>query len=310
MQTKILVTGGTGMVGRHLKDLGLQAIYANSRMCDLTDSTQTKEFFSNIRPNIVVHLAAKVGGIMDNIKNPVGFFEDNILINTNVVKYAKEYGCTRFIGVLSTCIYPDKLDDSLYPLKEDTLHIGPPTATNFSYGYAKRCLAVQVDCYRKQFGSIYSNIIPCNLYSEYDHFEGDKAHFVTSLIKKIHQAKITNNTAIQLFGTGMPLRQFMYAEDLARAIINYIYEGTYADLNIATNEVYTIKQIAEIALEACDAKHLTINWDKSKPDGQFRKDVSDALFKKHFPNFKYTTLKDGIKKTYDNYSHGLATKRI
>lgn len=310
MQTKILVTGGTGMVGRHLKDLGLQAIYASSKMCDLTDSSQVKEFFEATRPNIVVHLAAKVGGIMDNIKNPVGFFEDNVLINTNVVKYAKQYGCTRFIGILSTCIYPDKLDDSLYPLKEETLHIGPPTQTNFSYGYAKRCLAVQLECYRKQHLSFYSSIIPCNLYSEYDHFEGDKSHFVTSLIRKIYEAKTINAPSIQLFGTGTPLRQFMYAEDLARAIIDYIYKGIYADLNVATDEVYTIKQIAEIALDACDAKHLTINWDISKPDGQYRKDVSDALFKKHLPGFKYTTLKDGIKKTYDNYSHGLAIKRI
>ena len=148
------------------------------------------------------------------------------------------------------------------------------------------------------------------MYSEHDHFEGDKAHFVTSLIRKIHEAKTNNVSSIQLFGTGTPLRQFMYAKDLAQAIINYIYSGCYADLNIATNEVYSIKQIAEIALDACDAKHLTINWDTNKPDGQYRKDVSDSLFKKHFPDFKYTSLKDGIKKTYDNYSYELAAKRI
>ena len=307
MQTKILVTGGSGMVGKHLKQLNLWGTYADSKMCDFTNSAQTDEFFSYLRPKIVVHLAAKVGGIMDNVKNPVGFFEDNVLINTNVVKSAYKYGCTRFIGVLSTCIYPDRLDDTLYPLSENALHVGPPTETNLSYGYAKRCLGVQLDSYKKQYNISYSYVIPCNLYSEYDHFEGDKAHFVTSLVRKIALAKKNNLDSIELFGTGNPLRQFMYAEDLAKAIIAYINSGLYANINIATNEVYSIKQIAEIALEACDVKHIKINWNTSKPDGQYRKDVSDKAFKSFFPDFEYTALKDGIKKTYDNYSHALAT---
>jgi GDP-L-fucose synthase len=310
MQTKILVTGGTGMVGQHLKDLGLSAIYAGSKQADLTNYDKVDELFEFIRPTTVIHLAAKVGGIMDNIKNPIGFYEDNIYINTNVVKCAYKYGCTRFIGILSTCIYPDNLDSTLYPLTENRLHEGPPTITNFSYGYAKRCLDVQLKCYQKQHGVHYSSLIPCNLYSEYDHFEGDKAHFVTSLIRKIALAKIENKDYIELFGTGKPLRQFMYAEDFAKAIIQYVKSNYNADLNIATPEVFTIKQIAEIALEACNATHLKIKWDNSKPDGQYRKDVSDNNFKQLFPSFKYTLLKDGIKKTFDNYFHGLASKRI
>ena len=310
MQTKILVTGGTGMVGKHLKELGFNAIYAGSKQANLKNYEETDELFNFIRPTVVIHLAAKVGGIMDNIKNPIGFYEDNIDINTNVVKCAYKYGCTRFIGVLSTCIYPDNLDSRFYPLKEDKIHEGPPTITNFSYGYAKRCLDVHLKCYRKQHDLHYSSLIPCNLYSEYDHFEGDKAHFVTSLVRKIALAKINKESSIELFGTGQPLRQFMYAEDFAKAIIQYVESGCYADLNVATPEIFSIKQIAEIALEACEATDLTINWNTSKPDGQYRKDVTDSKFKQFFPDFKYTLLKDGIKKTFDNYFHGLASKRI
>jgi GDP-L-fucose synthase len=210
--------------------------------------------------------------------------------------------------VLSTCIYPDNLNPDCYPLTEDKIHDGPPTITNFSYGYAKRCLDVHLKCYQKQHNLQYNSLIPCNLYSEYDHFEGDKAHFVTSLVRKIALAKINKKDSIELYGTGKPLRQFMHAEDFARAIIQYTKGEYYADLNIATPEVYTIKQIAEIALEACDATSLKINWDRSKPDGQHRKDVTDNKFKQFFPHFKYTTLKDGIKRTFDNYYHGMVIK--
>lgn len=307
MQTKILVTGGTGMVGKHLKELGLNATYAGSKMCDFTKSEETDQFFNYLRPNVVIHLAAKVGGILDNISKPVEFLEDNILINTHVTKYAYKYGCRRFIGILSTCIYPDKLSDDNYPLTEDKLHAGPPPPSNFSYGLAKRCLDAHLDSYTKQYQCFYSSLIPCNLYSEYDHFEGNKAHFLTSLIRKIAHAKFNKEESINLLGTGKPLRQFIHAEDLAKAIILYLNEGHYCTLNIATPEVYSIKEFAEIALEACNATHLKINWDNSKPDGQYRKDASDFKFKKLFPDFKYMPVKDGIKRVYDNYSHGLAT---
>lgn len=312
MQTKILITGGSGTVGKHLLDLGLEnSYYVSSKTCDLTNLEATKEMFSALRPTVVIHLAAKVGGIMDNIKNPVGFFEDNISINTNVVRCAHMFNCHRLIGVLSTCIYPDTLSKDRYPLVESDLHEGPPTSANFSYGYAKRCLDVHIKSYQKQYGRQYSSLIPCNLYSEYDKFSGDKAHYVTSLIRKIVDAKINNRDSIELFGTGQPLRQFMHAEDLARAIKIYLGSGDYSDLNIATPEVYSIRQIAEIALEACDAQNLKINWDTSKPDGQYRKDVSDAKFIKRFPDFKYTTLRDGIKRVYSNYFHDqLAAKRF
>jgi GDP-L-fucose synthase len=296
---KILVTGGSSMVGKHLQKILPQAIYLVSKDCDLTNALHTQKIFSEIKPDIVIHLAAKVGGIMDNIKNPVNFFEQNIYMNTNVLKCSYENNVSKFIGILSTCIYPDRLQEDEYPINEDKLHNGPPTPTNFAYGYAKRCLAVQIDAYNQQFNTKYSYLIPCNLYSQYDHFEGDKAHFLSSLINKIIIAKKTNQKSINLFGSGTPLRQFMYAEDLAKAIKLTIDEENFFSYNVATPENKSILEIAQIALKACDAEDLILNFDRSKPDGQFRKDASYKKFLDKYSNFQYTSLFEGIKKIYN-----------
>ena len=227
-----LVTGGSSMVAKHLKKYLPDATYLTSKECNLENFQETLSMFKDVRPTKVIHLAAKVGGILDNIKNPVDFFEKNILINTNALKATYLTGCENFLGILSTCIYPDKLNESQYPIKENLLHSGPPTPTNFSYGYAKRCLSVQMEAYNAQYKTQYRSLIPCNLYPEHDHFEGDKAHFVSSLIKKIHFAKLSNSKTIDLFGSGKPLRQFMYADDLARAI-SICSENKYAfNLNV------------------------------------------------------------------------------
>lgn len=293
---KILVTGGSSMVGRHLQKYIPEAKYLSSKDCDLKDPEAVKILFNDFKPNLIIHLAAKVGGIMDNINNPANFFDDNILINTNVVKYAHESGCKNLISILSTCIYPDHCES--YPLREEDLHIGPPTKTNFAYGYAKRAMSVQIDAYNKQYNTNYSCIIPCNLYSEYDHFDGDKAHFVSSLINKIHDAKLNNKKQITLFGSGSVFRQFMYADDLAKAISLVAFEISPFTYNVCSPENKTIKEIAEIAIKCLDADGLEIDWDTDKPDGQIRKDASSQTFIENYPNFKFTSLEKGIRKTY------------
>ncbi len=307
MQTNILITGGTSMVGKHLKKMLPDAIYIGSKDYDLRNPIEVEKMYMYYRPHTVIHLAAKVGGIMDNISNPVGFFEDNILINTNTIQYAYKYNVQRFIGILSTCIYPDVLPEECYPLTEIKLHDGPPTQTNFAYGYAKRCLAVQIDAYNKQYGTKYNYLIPTNLYSEVDHFEGNKSHFVSSLIHKITTAKLQGKDHITLFGTGAPLRQFMYGEDLAKAIHLCIINNITQSFNVCNNENFSIKTIAHIALEACNANNLQIKWDTTKPDGQFRKDASNEKFKQLFPDFVFTSLKDGIRLTYDYYHKKMAS---
>ena len=189
---KILVTGGSGMVGKSLKKILPEATYLSSKECDLKNEEEVKSLMNNNEFDTVIHLAAKVGGIIDNINKPDDYFVDNIQMNTNIVKWSRITGVKRFIGILSTCIYPDKVIS--YPMTEDMLHQGPPTPTNFSYGYAKRCLAVQIDACNKQYGTKYQYLTPCNLYGENDKF-GDNSHFIAVLVKKIiKMEKDGNNT--------------------------------------------------------------------------------------------------------------------
>lgn len=294
---KVLVTGGSGQVGKFLQEIMPDAIYLSSKDCDLRDYSQTLSLFKKVKPDVVIHLAARVGGIMDNIKFPADYFDDNISMNTNTLRAAKESGCKKMIAMLSTCVYPDKVKK--YPLKEKDLFNGKPNENNFSYAITKRALACQINAYNKQHNTKYSYLIPCNLYSEKTNFDEGTAHFVNALINKIHMAKVTKKDSILLFGDGTPLRQFMYAGDLARVISVCVLEDIYENMNIATPENLTIRKIAEIALKACDAEHLKINFDTTKTNGQHRKDVSIEEMNKHIPDFVFTSLSEGIKKTYN-----------
>lgn len=292
---KVLCTGGSGMVGKSLQKIMPNAIYISSKDYNLTDSESVWKMLHKTGPDAIVHLAAKVGGIIDNINKPAEYFIDNVLMNTMLMDYAYNKGIDRFIGILSTCIYPDAVDS--YPMIETDLHKGPPTPTNFSYGYAKRCLAVQTDAYNKQYNTKYQYLIPCNLYGEHDKY-GDNSHFIAALIKKIHLAKKNGDDKIVLFGTGTPLRQFMHSDDLAKVIKRCLEEDIYENMNVATEQNLSIKEMAEIALKACDATDLTIQFDDNYPDGQFRKDVSIERLKNAIPDFQAIGLEDGIRKTY------------
>ena len=235
--SKILVTGGSGLVGKHLQKILPNAFYLSSKDCDLTNITQVKWLISSYQPDIVVHLA--------------------------------------------------------------DLFIGPPPPSNFSYGYAKRCLAVQIDAYNKQFGTKYNYLIPCNLYGDYDNLHNDsKMHFITALLNKIKNAK---DNKLNLLGTGKPLRQFMYASDLADIIKLVISNDITENFNVAPDFNYSINEMAKIALEVTE-KDYEIIYDRPDLDGQFRKDVSSKKLLKIFPDFTFTGLKEGLKQVYDKIS--------
>ena len=247
-------------------------------------------------PEHLIHLAAKVGGIQDNISKPAEYFDNNVLINTHILRASKQFKVKRFTGILSTCIYPDVVEK--YPMKEKDMFLGPPTKSNFSYGYAKRSLAVQIDAYNKQYGTKYNYLIPCNLYSEHDNFNNEsKMHFMTALLKKIKSSKETLN----LLGTGKPLRQFMYAGDLAKIIKGVIENKITDSFNVAPSENLSIDEMANISLNILN-KNLKIKYSKPELDGQFRKDVSNKKLRNIFPDFKFTDLKTGIKQVYDKIS--------
>jgi len=218
-------------------------------------------------------------------------------MNTNILKVCKEYNVKRFVGILSTCIYPNTVEN--YPMSEEDLFIGPPPPTNFSYAFAKRCLAVQIDAYNKQFGTKYNYLIPCNLYGDYDNLHDEsKMHFITALLNKIKNAK---GKQLNLLGTGKPLRQFMYAGDLARIIKQVIDKDVTESFNVAPDFNYSINEMAEVALEVTENDYKIV-YDKPELDGQYRKDVSNKKLLGIFPNFKFTQLKTGLKNVYDKIS--------
>lgn len=296
---KIVVTGGSGMVGKSLKKYLTDAIFLSSKDYDLTVEDEVDNMFFDLRPDVVIHLSAKVGGIMDNINKPYEYFTQNVLMNTLLVDRSILYGVKRFIGILSTCAYPDMVDS--YPMTESQLHIGPPSPTNLSYGYAKRAMAVQIDACNAQFGLKYQYLLPCNLYGENDNFS-ESGHFVASLLRKIIDLKNTGSKKLTLFGSGSPLRQFMYSDDLANVIYTCLTNEIYENMNVATKENLTIRQIAEMALNVLGLNDVEIVFDTSKPDGQYRKDVSVDLLYKHIPEFNPVSFEKGIKLVYDKIS--------
>ena len=296
--SEILVTGGTGLVGKYLKQILPNADYVSSTDYNLLDMFEVKKMFSDLKPKKVVHLAARVGGVHHNIEEPVKYFEENILMNTLVLKESYLNNVKNFFGILSSCIYPDEIKE--YPIKESELLNGAPHKDLFSYSYAKRCMAIHIDMYNKKFKTKYNYLIPCNLYGEFDKFDEIQGHFVGALIQKIISAKKNKEKFIKLFGDGTPYRQFMHAKDLARIIKIVIEKNIFEHFNVATDENYTIKKISEIALEACDAKDLKIKFDKTKPNGQLRKDIEISKMRNLLPDFKPILLKDGIKEIYKN----------
>jgi GDP-L-fucose synthase len=300
---RVLVTGGNGLVGKYLQKIMPNAVYVGSKDYDLTSQREAYLLIAQERPDWVIHLAAKVGGIIDNKKLPCTYYEQNILMNTNILMACRELDVRRFTGVLSTCAYPDSIVShdyvmqDIYPLSEDLLHDGPPSETNFGYGIAKRALATQIEMSNKQYGTEYNYVIPCNMYGFYDNYHPERSHYVAALIRKIFYAK----DSIELFGTGAPLRQFMYAGDFAFILSEIVRRDITESFNVATPEVKTIKEIAEIAIKAT-GKELTIAFNKSYPDGQYRKDVAIDKFNEFFRKYQFASLEMGIKETYDYYS--------
>ena len=292
----ILVTGGSGLIGTYLKEILPEATYVSSKDFNLINQEEVSLMFKKIKPTTVIHLAALVGGIHHNIQEPVKYFEENILMNTFMLRESFKNNVKHFTGILSSCIYPDEINE--FPIKEDKLLIGAPHKDLFSYSYAKRCMAIQIDMYNKKHETKYNYLIPCNLYGEFDKFDSIKGHFVGALIEKLINAKKNCEKTITLFGDGTPFRQFMHAKDVANIIKMMIVNNKFHNMNIATKENYTVDAIAKIALRACDAENISIIYDKNKPNGQMRKDIEISKLNTYFPKFLPIKLEEGIKEIY------------
>jgi GDP-L-fucose synthase len=293
---KLLITGGSGMIGRALKNIGTDAIFLSSKDCDLKNLEQACDIIADYKPTHVLHLAAKVGGVQANSDYLGDFYFDNILINTNTLEACKRNNVSKVLSMLSTCIFPDT---TKYPLTEEQMHSGPPHPSNFAYAHVKRMLDVQSRAYRQQYGCNFITAVPNNLYGEYDNFDLEQSHVIPAIIRKVHEAKM-HNKEITLWGDGSPLREFTYSADLARVLL-FLLEKYNEDtpINIGSSNEISIKMAAEIIASKLDYKNK-INWDTSKPAGQFKKPSDKSkMISLGWTQNEYTSFEDGIEKTCD-----------
>jgi GDP-L-fucose synthase len=294
---KVLVTGGSGFVGKRLQHHRPEWCYPTSSEFNLYNHEECVRYLLLEQPDAVIHLAAKVGGIKDNSKHPANFFYNNTRINTNLVDACHVAGVKRLLASLSTCAFPDVVE--AYPFVEEDFLSGPPAVTNRAYGFTKRSLYIQIQSYRKQFGLDYSCFCPSNLYGPEDHFDPDKSHFVPASIKKIHEAE--EGSEVEFWGTGKPLRQQLYVDDLCRAIpILLEKHHTDSPLIVAPTENLSIKEMAYMC-RSIIGREVTFTFNGSL-DGQFRKDGSNEKFKELAPDFEFTSFKQGLKQTYEWYN--------
>lgn len=301
-QAKIYVAGHRGMVGsaiyRKLKEQGFENIVVRtSKELDLRDQQAVKEFFETEKPEYVFLAAAKVGGIMANNVYRADFIYENLAIQNNVIHYAHENDAKKLMFLGSSCIYPKMAPQ---PLKEDYLLTGTLEPTNEPYAIAKIAGIKMVESYRLQYDDNYISVMPTNLYGINDNYHPENSHVLPALIRKFHEAKINNSPTVNIWGSGNPLREFMYADDLADACV-FLMEN-YNDLqfvNIGVGEDISIRDLAELIKEVVGYQG-ELEFDSSKPDGTPRKlmDVS----KLHSLGWKAkTSLKDGIKFAYEDF---------
>ena len=306
---KILVTGGYGLVGMAIQSIqqnyNYDFIFVNSQMCDLRKLSDTKYLFKTYNPDFVIHLAANVGGLYKNINQKTEMFEDNLLINLNVIKCCHLYKVKKCISVLSTCVFPDKVN---YPINESSLHDGPPHSSNEGYAYAKRMIEVHSRLYNEQYGENFISVIPTNIYGPNDNFSLQDGHVIPSLIHKCYLAKQKNEPFI-IKGSGKPLRQFIYSEDLAKLIMIILekyQEKESIILSVSEKDEISIKEVAEMISEANE--YLNIEFDASSSDGQYKKTADNTRLMSFIEkeNFNFTSIKEGIQKTVqwfnENYS--------
>ena len=295
MKRRVVVAGGSGSLGKSLSEICPNWIYIGSKDCDLRDEFEALAMVRDLKPEVVVHLAAKVGGILANKENQIAFFEDNLAINLNLIKACRTASVPKLLAVNSTCAFPDRLGK--YPFSEEALHNGPPYIGHYGYGFSKRMLQVHCQLCRDHLGLDYSNFFACNLYGEHDDFRNEKnAHFITALISKVKSAIETGTNRIELIGTGTAYRQFMYAGDLARAIKLGVEEHLEEDFIVAPPGEMTIREIANTVISVFSEGRrfvLAFNDDKDA-DGQHRKTASSNRFLKRFPKFRFTPLNEGL----------------
>lgn len=310
---KVFIAGHRGMVGSSVLDLlknsGFKNIITRTRQeLDLTDSSLVRKFFKEEGIDVVVLCAAKVGGIMANNSFRADFLYDNIQIASNVIKSSSDFGVEKLINLGSSCIYPR---DAKIPIKEEYLLTGELEYTNEPYAIAKIAALKMCESFYKQYGKNFYSIMPCNLYGPRDNFDLATSHVLPALINKVHCAMERDDQFLEVWGTGKPLREFLYVDDLARAVLHClesvdsidIYSKGISHLNCGSNDEVSISDLVKLIMDVVGYDGEIRNT-YSKPDGTFRKKMDNTRISDTGFSPKVSLL-DGVSKTYEWYLKNL-----
>ncbi len=305
MKNIILITGYNGFIGSNLypeiekKYINDKIIKVNKSDFDLTKENDVINMFKNIKPNIIIHLAGKVGGILTNKENPVEFFNDNILINTFTFKYSKEFNIKKLVTFIGGCSYPA---NAISPIIEDCIWDGYPQEESAAYSTSKKMLLVLSKYYRKQYGLNSIVLIPGNVYGEYDNFDLYESHVIPAIIRKMLEAKLNNENNITLWGDGESIRDFVYIKDVIKIILYMIENYDISDpINISSGVGIKIKDLAK-KIKGILEYRGNIIWDLSKPKGQDIK-IFDIKKLNSMGLYCNTTIDIGLKNTINWYKN-------
>jgi len=296
---RVLVTGGAGFLGRYvvskLKKRGCKNIFVPLvEEYDLVDINAVKKVYEDSEPDIVIHLAAVVGGIGANRDNPGKFFYDNLMMSIQMMEEGRKFGIEKFVALGTVCCYPKFTP---VPFKEENLWDGYPEETNAPYGLAKKMLLVQSQAYRQQYGFNSIFLLPVNLYGPGDNFDPKSSHVIPALIKKCFDAIKENRNEIVIWGTGTATREFLYVEDCAEAILLATEKYNKSDpVNIGAGFEISIKDLAELIAKLTGFEGKIV-WDKTKPDGQPRRYLDTTRAYKGFGFKAKIPFEEGLKRT-------------
>ena len=300
---RVMVTGGAGFLGstgtRRLRESGATEIFVPKvEDYDLRKLTDIDRALADGRPDLVIHLAAVVGGIGANRENPGRFFYDNAIMGIQLIEQARVAGVAKFLTVGTVCLYPKFTP---VPFREDDIWDGYPEETNAPYGLAKKMLLVQSQAYRDQYGFNAIYLIPVNLYGPGDNFNPESSHVIPALIKKCIDAREHGDTFIEAWGTGSASREFLFVEDAARGIVlaAEAYDGR-DPVNLGVGSEITIRNLTELIARLTGFRG-EVRWDPSKPDGQPRRALDTSRARERFGFTAGTPFEDGLRRTIDWY---------
>jgi GDP-L-fucose synthase len=300
---RVMVTGGSGFFGSfvtaRLRAEGAGEVFVpRSRDYDFVNSEAVRRAYRDARPDIVIHLAATVGGIGANQRHPGEFFYKNLMMGVQTMEEARQHGVEKFVAIGTVCSYPKHTP---VPFREDDLWVGYPEETNAPYGLAKKMLLVQSQAYRAQYGFNAINLLPTNLYGPRDNFDLETSHVIPALIRKCVEAKQAGAASVTCWGTGKPSRDFLYVEDAAEAVVLAAERHTdSAPVNLGSGSEVSMRDLADLVRKVTGYQGELV-WDASRPDGQPRRCLDTSRAERAFGFRARTPLAVGLERTVEWY---------